>query len=327
MVYLDIISGFLGAGKTTFANLLLDFYIKSGERPVYIVNEYGEAGLDAQIMRTEGFEAVEMTNGCICCTLKSGVTRAIADIIGQFHPTRVVFEPSGIFMFNNFFDILEGKDLKGKCAVGNIVTVIDGLHYNPARLVFGNFIYDQIQSAPVLFVSKLDKAPADLDLTEMLCDVRNVNPNATIVTNTYDELTPELMAELFLEKSDLYGHGEQCGCASCGHSHDYHSHDEHSHGHDHHGHGMHEAFDVLTVEVARQFDGAGLEAFIGDIENGVYGNVVRAKGIVFLDGKARLLNVTFGEAEHKPWPCYDTPAMTFIGKGLNKEKVTGLEKA
>ncbi len=361
MVYLDIISGFLGSGKTTFANTLLDFYIKVGEKPVYIVNEYGEAGLDAEIMRTEGFRAVELTNGCICCTLKGEMVRAIGEIIEQFSPTRIVFEPSGIFMFDSFFDILEKKGLQGKCAIGNIVTVIDGVNYRPARLVFGNFIYNQIQSAPVLFLSKMDKLGEDADLTELLCDVKNINPNAVIVNQKYDELTTELLSALFLKKSDLYGHGEACGCAACNEEHDEagcgcHGHHGHEHGqhdgcHGHHGHEhghshehgeccshglecgheshqkentIHEEFETVTVEIKRNFDAEGLNAFVQDIRKGVYGAVVRAKGIVFLEGKAQLLNLTFDEMEYRFYPCFETPAMTFIGKKLMRDKIRGL---
>ncbi len=332
MVYLDIISGFLGAGKTTFANLLLDFYIKNGEKPVYIVNEYGEAGLDAAIMRTEGFTAVEMTNGCICCTLRGELTRAISDIISEYSPTRIVFEPSGVFMFDNFFDILKHREVEGKCGIGNIVTVIDCVNYRSERLVFGNFIYNQIQSAPVLMISKLDKAPDGLDLTEMYCDVKNINPGAEIVAKKYDELDDGYLRELFLEGGRAHAHEAGCSCHECAeHGHEHHEHHDHDHDHGHHDdhhdgyhEHIHDPFDTITVSITRDFDEEGIGAFVDGIKSGAYGAVARAKGIVFLNGKAQLLNVTFKDVDMKKYPHYETAAMTFIGNPLNVGAVRNL---
>lgn len=340
MVYLDIISGFLGAGKTTFTNKLLEFYMASGEKPIYIVNEYGEAGLDAQILKHEGFEAVEMTNGCICCTLKGEMVRTVAKIMQTYHPTRIVFEPSGVFMFESFFDILKNPALAGQCEIGNIVTVIDAAHYKSSRLVFGNFIYDQIQSAPVLFISKLDTLPENYDLSEIVCDVKNINQQATILTDGYDGLTPAVMKKLFLQKSAV--HDSCCTCDACSDakhlsehthdhaccSHEHHHHHEHHHdreccGEDHE-HMHHEKLDVCTLVLQRDFTQETLDAFFEDIRNGVFGQLVRVKGILYLNGKAQLLNATFDEITIKPYPCFETTAMTFIGKNLNDEAINAL---
>ena len=344
MVYLDVVSGFLGSGKTTFVNKLLDFYIRMGEKPVYIVNEYGEAGIDSAILKASGYDAVEMTNGCICCTLRSELKFAVKKIIDEYAPTRIVFEPSGVFMFGSFFDILKSPQLEGKCDIGNIVTVIDGINYVSARLVFGNFIYNQIQSAPVLFISKLDKAKEDHDLSEIICDVKNVNPNSTIVTKKYAELDDKLLSTLFLQKSDIYSHDEHCDCPACGHDHYHHDHDEcghdhhhHEHdehcscGHDHgevnhhdHDHAEHEVFETLTTEIKKDFTEEEAEKFITDIKNGEYGTLIRVKGIIHINGRPNLINVTFKDSEKKFFPCFETPSITFIGKNIKQDKIGAL---
>ena len=335
MVYLDVVSGFLGAGKTTFINRLLDFYVRMGEKPAYVVNEYGEAALDAQLMREEGFASAEIIGGCICCTLRGKVTESIAQIIDEYHPTRIVFEPSGVFRFDNFFDILDTRLLAGKCEVGNIITVIDVVNYKPARLEFGNFIYNQIESAPVLFLSKLDKG--EPDITEVLCDVRNINPHAVIITKTYDELTDDYMKAVLLDKQeacevcgdvhdhDHPGHGEGCGC---GHHHEEHEHGEDcgcGHRHEHHEHDhhalSHETFETMTIPAKKEFSEDEIQRLTEDVINGGFGDIVRAKGIVEIGGKPHLVNVAFGQREIKIYPNSGEPSMTFIGRKLEREKL------
>ena len=124
MVKIDLISGFLGVGKTTFANMLLRYYMDHGKKPVYIVNEFGETGLDADIIKADGFEAVEVFGGCICCTLKNDITIAIDDVIKTFSPDIIVFEPSGVFIVDSFYDILKDETIEDKCEQGNSVRVV-----------------------------------------------------------------------------------------------------------------------------------------------------------------------------------------------------------
>ncbi len=297
MVYLDVISGFLGSGKTTFANKLLSFYIRQGEKPVYIVNEYGEAGLDATIMQADGFTAVEMTNGCICCTLRGELATSMAQVMEKLKPTRIVFETSGIFVFHNFFEILDLPLLQGKCAVGNVVTVIDPLSYNSARLVYGNFIYNQIESAPTLVISKLDMADADFDYSEVVADVRNVNPTAQIIDTPQSKWTDEMMQCAFM--------GGILPNESI-------AHEMHEH----------EAFESISIKL--ECEAEDIEGFVRYIQSGELGEIVRAKGIVMQDGKAKLVNVFLSGYEIKPFPMTQTYTFTFIGRNLNKEKIMQL---
>lgn len=340
MVQLDIISGFLGAGKTTFVNMLLDFYLAEGERPAYIANEYGEAGLDSKIVEQGGFEAVELTNGCICCTLRGEITRTVLELIEKFKPTRIVFEPSGVFKFDSFLELLEKGELGEKCKLGNIITVIDGVNYESARIVYGNFIFNQIENAPILFISKLDREGAEANLSEIVCDIKNINHNALIVTKPYAQITHEYLREILSQPCGCgkhHGHGADCGCK---HDHEEHEacgcagghahgqdcdcgHEQHAHIHTHKQPLLHEELDTLSVVVNKDFMQAEIDNLAEEIKNGDYGEVIRAKGIIMREGKYVLLNVSFDDLECKPFPCMDEPKMTFIGKKLNRLAIAG----
>lgn len=180
MIKIDLISGFLGAGKTTFANKLLKYYMSQGLRPVYIVNEFGKTGLDAEVMRADGFEAIEMEGGCICCTLRQNVASTIVEIIETFAPTNIVFEPSGIFIFDNFYDIFKNPEIATTCEMGAVITVVDGVNFNFAKVRYGSFVYNQIKNAPIILLSKLDKI-SDAATHELVCDIKNINPNVEII--------------------------------------------------------------------------------------------------------------------------------------------------
>lgn len=324
MVYLDIVSGFLGAGKTTFVNRLLDFYMRSGGKTVYIVNEYGEAGLDSKLIANEGFESFEMTNGCICCTLRGEIVRTVAKIIDETEPTRIVFEPSGIFMFDNFFEIMDKPGIAGRCEPGNIITVIDGMNYRSARLEHRNFIYDQIKTAPILFISKLDKAEGKADISEIVCDVKNINPDSVIFSEGYEGLTDDIMRELFL------GQPRKPNCAPYDGEHEEHEHDhehEHEQDHEYHHHAhLHEAFDTVTVRLEKEHDEKWINDLVRDIKSGVYGDIIRAKGVISSGGKNMLVNVTPMDDEIKFYPRFAEPGMTFIGSVLDREKIEALKE-
>ena len=332
MVYLDIVSGFSGAGKTTFVNRLLDFYMRSGEKTVYIVNEYGEAGLDSKLIANEGFESYEMTNGCICCTLRGEIVRTVARIIDEIEPTRIVFEPSGIFMFDSFFEIMDKPGIAGRCEPGNIITVIDGMNYRSARLEHKNFIYDQIKTAPILFISKLDKADGKADISEIVCDVKNINPDSVIFSEGYEGLTDDVMRELFLgqpRKPNCAPYdGEQEEHHEHEHGHEHHHHDhEHGHDHEHHHHAyLHEDFDTVTVRLKKERSEEWIKAFVRDIKSGRYGDIIRAKGVISSGGKNMLVNVTPNDDEIKFYPRFAEPGMTFIGSVLDHEKIEALKE-
>jgi len=285
MVRFDIISGFLGAGKTTFANLLLRHYMNQGLKPVYIVNEFGQTGLDAQIIESEGFESMEMEGGCICCTLKNDVATTIDEVIKRFAPDIIVFEPSGVFIFNNFLEIID----RNKCEIGNIFTIVDSINFDSSKNLYGSFIYNQIKNAPLIILSKLEKC--EQKLQELICDILNINPTAYITTQKWADLD---LAQLLDVEKEAPQNTEG----------------KHSH-----------KLQTITIPMPNELKFADIEAIIQKQKHRHWGDVYRIKGILIVDSQRMLLNIASDEAECKPYKGYAEPSLTFIGNEVYFDKI------
>ena len=287
MIEIDIISGFLGAGKTTFANMLLKRYLADNKRAVYIVNEFGQTSLDAELIRGEGFQALPLPGGCICCTLKGELTQALKEIIRTFEPDKIVFETSGIFVFNQFEDILKDDFLCGCCRIRRAVIIVDSVNYKKAGLVAGSFIENQIKNASVIALSKLERFQGDVN--EIICDLKNVNPKAVVVARQWHE-------QGFLD-SVLAVEGQELGCAF-----------GHNHAH----------MNAETLHMDRDYSWEEYDRFIQSVVSGECGEILRVKGFIRIDGESYLLNIAMQDVMLKKSPAYCDATMTFIGEHLNK---------
>jgi len=293
MTKLDIISGFLGAGKTTFVNKLLKYYIDSGLKPICIVNEFGQTGLDARIIESSGFTAVEMEGGCICCTLKDDISVAIMQVIETFSPDRIVFEPSGIFIFDNFFDIAKSEELKNKCEVGNVITIVDSVNFEFSKTTYGSFIYNQIKNAPAIVLSKLEKQ-ANCDINELICDIKNINPDVFIAAKAWDDWDSADF-ELLLSQKNLPNK------------------EHHAHHHSH----LHS----ITIKPDTIFTRDKLNRLIALCGDGTFGDICRAKGILNVDGELILLNIAMQDVTITPFKGSSEQTLTFIGNSVNEDEV------
>jgi len=292
MISIDLVTGFLGAGKTTFCSILLKYYIEKGARPVYIVNEFGQTGLDAEIIKSDGFEAVEMFGGCICCTLKGEVSVAIIKVIEAFSPTHIVFEPSGIFIFDEFFDIFKQPEIKSKCELGNVITIIDGVNFNYSKAMFGSFIYNQIKNAPTLVISKLEKKQYAAD--ELIADLRNINSDAFIMAKVWAEFSSDEFELLLTERMGMYF--------------------------DHPDH-IHANFQSITFEPDAQISQEKLDEFTDLCISGVFGDLYRVKGILKTGFGQILLNIASEDVNIEHFKGYSEETLTFIGKNVNKGEI------
>ena len=293
MIKLDIISGFLGAGKTTFVNKLLKHYMDNGLKPVCIVNEFGETGLDAQIIEADGFRAVEIEGGCICCTLKDDIAVSLMQVIKEFSPTNIVFEPSGIFIFDNFFDILKIEELKNLCEVGSIITIVDSVNFSFARAMFGGFIYNQIKNSPVIVLSKLEK-PESKNADDVICDIKNINPNAIITSKIWSDWTDDDFNTVLSRQGKT----------------------ETEHRAKHHSFLKSE-----TVEPSEPFTKERLDELITLCKSGKFGNLCRVKGILNVDGKRILLNIAMQDVTITDFLGPNPQTLTFIGDRIKKNKI------
>jgi len=286
MTDLYVISGFLGAGKTTFANKLLSYYAGQGEKAVYIVNEFGETDMDAALMRFEGFEAVTLPNGCICCSLKNELVVSLREIIRTFAPQKMVFETSGIFVFDAFEDILGDEYLRAYCRIRSKITIVDSLCHKETRLIAGGFAENQIKNASLLLISKLERFKGDL--TEILCDLRRINTDAAVFACPWDEPG-------FISRAAQAAESEGCGVSTEGHAHAH--------------------VDTGTLSPA-DFSREAYARFVHRVVSGDYGTFLRVKGHIDIEGKTHLLNIAQSDVVLKPQKFRQQPLLVFIGTGF-----------
>lgn len=245
MTKIDIISGFLGAGKTTFIKKLLKEAI-AGEKVVLIENEFGEIGIDGGFLKDSGIEIREMNSGCICCSLVGDFGRSLNEVLTKYTPDRVIIEPSGV---GKLSDVMKAVcDVAGEIDVvlNGSVTVVDAQKCKMYMKNFGEFFNNQIESAGTIVLSRTDVADAD-KVAQCVEMIREKNPKAAIVTTPIDKLTGEQlleiiekptddMAEKLLEevKEGHHHHHDDDEECCCGHHHHHHDDDEHEHHHHHH---------------------------------------------------------------------------------------------
>ena len=290
MTYIDIYSGFLGAGKTTLIKkMIAEGYC--GQKLVLIENEFGEIGIDGGFLQDAGINITEMNSGCICCRLVGDFGKALEQVISQYHPDRVIIEPSGVGKLSDVIGAVQ-KVTGHEVQLGYTVAVVDAGKVKVYMKNFGEFYNNQVETASTIILSRTDAIPQEkLDkAVEML---REHNADATVVTTPWGELTGEQLIHAMEGKATVaaalealehehhhHEHDEHCCCGHHDHEH-HHEHGEHcSCGHDHHHHHADEVFTSWGVETARKFTVEAVEAALDALDSGKYGMVLRAKGIV-----------------------------------------------
>lgn len=251
MTKIDIISGFLGAGKTTLIKKLLQDAFK-GQQIVLIENEFGEIGIDGGFLKDSGIEIREMNSGCICCSLVGDFGRSLNEVLTKYTPDRVIIEPSGV---GKLSDVMKAVcDVAGEIDVvlNGSVTVVDAQKCKMYMKNFGEFFNNQIESAGTIVLSRTDVADAD-KVAQCVEMIREKNPKAAIVTTPIDKLTGEQLLEIIEKPTDdmaeklleevKEGHhhhhdddDEECCCGHHHHHHDDDDDDEDEHEHHHHHH-------------------------------------------------------------------------------------------
>ena len=257
MTRIDIYSGFLGAGKTTLIKKMISEGYK-GEKLVLIENEFGEIGIDGGFLQEAGINITEMNSGCICCSLVGDFGRALTQVIDEYHPDRIIIEPSGVGKLSDVIGAVE-KVTCEDVQLGSTVAVVDANKVKVYMKNFGEFYNNQVETAACIILSRTDSVPQKkLDTAvEML---REHNPNATIVTTPWGELTgaqlkeameggatiAKIIAEMKAAQHHHHEHEHHhhdhdehctCGCHDDDHEHHHHDHDhEHHHHHNHDEH-------------------------------------------------------------------------------------------
>ena len=329
MTKIDIFSGFLGAGKTTLIRKLIAEGYKN-EKLVLIENEFGEIAVDGGFLKDAGVEITEMNSGCICCTLVGDFTKALKKVIEEHHPDRILIEPSGVGKLSDVAKAVAGVE---GAEIGAKVTVVDAGKCRMYIRNFGEFFNDQVQHADVIVLSRTDSA-SDGKVVTASAMLSQLNPNATVITTPWSELSGEQIVQVMERIDSLsstmqemthfhehehhhdHDHGDHCSCG-CGHDHD----------HDHAGH--HHADEVFTswgVETPKKSSEEEIREKLNELDDcRHYGTILRAKGFVDSpDGEWVYFDYVPGEVDIRRGGAAVTGRICVIGSKINEQAIKEL---
>ena len=359
MTKIDIISGFLGAGKTTFIKKMINEAFQ-GEQIVLIENEFGEVGIDGGFLKDAGIEITEMNSGCICCSLVGDFGKNLNEVITKYHPDRILIEPSGVGklsdVMKSVIDIEKEQDVK----LNALVTVVNALKASKQMKAFGEFFNNQIEYATTVILSRSQNATPE-QLEFCVKQIQALNPKAAIITTDWDQIKGEQILKAMEGQDNL----EMKTLAEARHAHDeeehhhdhdhegehehhHHDHDEHCHHdhdheeqhehhhehdenctcgcHDHEHHHHHHADDVFTSwgkETPHKFERAKIEEILkGFAESD---NILRAKGMVEnVEGGWIYFDMVPGEYEIREGEPDYTGRIVVIGTEIHEHELEEL---
>ena len=252
MVKVNIISGFLGAGKTTLIKKLLQAPAEmKGEKIILLENEYGDVGVDGAFMKDAGVIVDELNSGCICCTLVGDFQKAVDELIEKYNPDRLIIEPSGVGKLSEIVSAVEKcKANHPEMEIAGCATVVDAGKCRMHMKNFGEFFLDQVNTADTVIFSRTQLLSADrVEKSRVL--IEEAHPGVRVVTTPWDDLSAEVLLEVVESGRPIvlhvehehhhHEHGEECHCHDHEHEHHHHEHGEECHCHDHdHEHHHHE---------------------------------------------------------------------------------------
>lgn len=356
---INIISGFLGSGKTTFIKKIIneanDFF-----DTVIIENEFGEVSIDGNILEREGIKVKEINAGCICCSVSDDFSKTISEIKRVFDPEKIIIEPSGVGKLSEIMKICNSD--KEKYIINNVVTVIDANRYFMHLTNFGEFYIDQIKNSKTIIFSRYTKAINNgINIDSIIESILEINPTATILNSEWDSFDSKSLLDdkkplnldiLLRSKSGCCGdkHEHKDGC--CGkHEHNH----DHKHGegrcNKHHGHsddhcGKHEhnhdhkegccndhscstdsskEFESITIKVSRNFEKSDLEKILSSLSTSKdFGQVIRSKGSVPSGNITLEFDLVPEEINIIESQLQKENFVVIIGKQLNTKKINSL---
>lgn len=363
MTKIDIFSGFLGAGKTTLIKKLIAEAFPD-EKVVLIENEFGEINIDSGFLKDAGVEITEMSSGCICCTLVGDFAQALRSVAQQFSPDRILIEPSGVGKLSDVIRAVRSAEEDIPVTLNSFVTVADAKKCKMYSKNFGEFYLDQIENAKTIILSRTGEMKEDR-LKACIDILRAHNEKARIITTPWDQLTGSQILEVMegdrsladelleeLAKKPVHEHHhhehehehehehhhehehehEQEQEHEHEHGHHHHDHDhEHHHGescscgHDHHDHDADEVFTSWGTETAHKYTQDELTDALEELDLGMTGTVLRAKGIVpSEDGKWLHFDYVPGESEIREGAPSYSGQICVIGANLDRVKLAEL---
>lgn len=332
MTRITIFSGFLGAGKTTLIQKLIrEGYV--GEKLVLIENEFGEIGIDGGFLQDAGVEITEMNSGCICCSLVGDFGKALEKVLEQYHPDRILIEPSGVGKLSDVIRAVQNIHAHD-VELDGFTTVVDAKKCKMYQKNFGEFFNNQITYASCLILSHTAGLSQD-KLDDCVRRLRTCNEKAPIVTTDWDQLTGKQLVEAMTQKNTLDDELQELLAEAAEHDHHHHhDHDDHEHEHEHdenctcgchdHDHHHHHADDVFTSWGRENVIGVSrerLEQILKDLAySGKYGEVLRAKGMLpAADGTWMHFDLVPEQVEIREGSADYTGKVCVIGANLDEK--------
>ncbi len=329
MIKIDVISGFLGAGKTTLIKKLFESGF-NGEKIVLIENEFGEIGIDGGFLKESGIEIKEINSGCICCSLVGDFASSITEIIEKFNPERIIVEPSGVGKLSDIINAI--KEIEADVKLNILATVVDGAKAKVYLKNFGEFFINQVDAADTIIINKVDKL-SDEKLLEVVNLIKDKNDHANIITTPIDTLTGEKLLKILEEKVSLKEelikqieeeHDRDCCCHE--HHHEHHEHDHDCCCHEHHHHAD-EVFTSWGIETPLSISKEELESFLNKLANNEdLGIIIRAKGILAASDNESwyYFDYVSGEYEIRLGSPDYTGRICVIGSRIDEHKIEEL---
>ena len=320
---INLLFGFLGSGKTTLLRRILGE--RAGERKMaVIVNEFGDVGVDGEVIAGSNVNLVELTSGCLCCTLRGSLMSAVEELREKAAVEQIVVEATGVASPGDMLEDLNDSKIAHELAVGPLVTVVDAPKFTRLQQMLGEFYEEQVENADALVLNKIDLATPD-ELEEAKTAVREINPDAVLLfaeqgdtdlALLLDGPESELLAQMKAQaEAEAHSHRHEPGD---GHDHAH----PHDHVHEHHGDGgghghAHAPAESFVMNASGDFSRAGLVGAFASMPK----NVWRSKGYLTVDGEPSLLQFTMGQLEIEGAPARERSYLVVIGENLDRPAV------
>lgn len=302
----DIISGFLGAGKTTLIKKLLDTLVKD-EKVAIVENEYGEVGIDGDLLKDRRIEVKEINSGCICCTIKGDFKQNILDIISNYRPDRIIIEPSGVANFSQVLESIKEAHIEG-LRINMKITMVDAQNVHMYMKNFGDFYRSQLVNANTIILTRVEKL-SDKEITHVCNEIKTINNKANIITTELSKLSPERIIQVSEKKvesliENINKKPKRIGLRRVS---------------------APEFFENWGVETPKIFEYSELVKILNEFQNNKHGEVLRAKGIIkSKDDKWFKFDFVPNDISIVNYKSDYTGRVCVIGRNLNKDSIDKL---
>ncbi|MDH3668496.1 MAG: GTP-binding protein [Paracoccaceae bacterium] len=301
----DMLFGFLGSGKTTLAARILKEY-GAKRRLALIVNEFGDVGVDGEILKGNDIDLIQLSSGCLCCTLKGSLEAAVIELADKTDVDHIIVEATGVAEPEEMLSSFNEPEFKERFDLGPLVTVVDSYKYLKIREMLGPFYEAQIEKSDYVILNKLDMGDAGT-MEEVRADIEDLNPDALIrFAERCDVDLEEVLDGRPSEALERWAETHD--------GHDAHGHDQDHDHHDHHHGGRHAPAESFVIDLDGDIDRAALEALYAEAPERLW----RSKGFVRIGGAAHLVQVAMGSVEITPTEPRERYYLVFIGDKLDR---------